>query len=266
MSARPDPGGFVCLYYGGTGSSWLLNTIETSPFLLIPAYEPLEWMHWPASDEAKLAWIDAALDVPDSADPDAVAAWKLRLRTSPQFVEFDPKPFRVVGFKMSPEAVGDIDGLLDVLSKRGGKLLAIGRDDRVRHALSLYRAHEEDKHQFQGAGLLPPTKLKKRVFLKWLEHSVQVAADMENIVARAVQALPPGDVLRIVYEDFVSDEGKVRTVERVAHFLGVPSAGMRQSGYRKATPDDLEAAVANYDAMRRWLEKRGISLPNGTDT
>lgn len=248
--------GFVCLYYGGTGSSWLLNTLETSPDVLIPAYEPLEWMHWQAAEADKLKWVDAALDVPDSADVAAVANWKERLGLSPQFVEFDPKPFRVAGFKMSPEAISIVAELFEVIAARGGKLLAIRRDDRIRHAVSLYRAHEEGKHQFRGEGLLPPTKLKKRPFLKWLDYSDRVDADMAAIVAGASQRLGPADVLSVDYEDFLSDEGKEAVVARVAAFLNVDQESMRWSNYRKATPDALDQAVANFEALQRWLRAR----------
>ena len=248
--------GFVCLYYGGTGSSWLLNTLETSPDVLIPAYEPLEWMHWQATEADKLQWVDAALDVPDAADPVAVANWKDRLGSSPQFVEFDPKPFRVAGFKMSPEAISGVDELFEIVAKRRGKLLAIRREDRVRHAVSLYRAHEEGKHQFRGEGLLPPTKLKKRPFLKWLDYSDRVDADMAAIVTGAAPRLGAAKVLSVDYEDFLTDEGKADVVARVAAFLDVDPASMRWSSYQKATPDALDEAVANFTAMQRWLRGR----------
>lgn len=248
--------GFVCLYYGGTGSSWLLNTLETSPDVLIPAYEPLEWMHWQAPEADKLRWVDAALDVPDSLDETAVADWKHRLGLSPQFVEFDPKPFRVVGFKMSPEAISDVGALFEVIAARSGKLLAIRRDDRIRHAVSLYRAHEEGKHQFRGEGLLPPTKLKKRPFLKWLDYSDRVDGDMAAIVAGAAPRLGAENVLSVDYEDFLSDGGKAQVVAQVAAFLQVDPGSMQWSSYRKATPDALDAAVANYESMQRWLRGR----------
>lgn len=251
--------GFVCLYYGGTGSSWLLNTLETSPDVLIPAYEPLEWMHWQADDAVKLSWIDAVLDVPDAGDADAVEAWKDRLRASPQFVDFDPKPFRVVGFKMSAEAMEDIGGLLDVIDRRGGKLLAIRREDRVRHALSLYRAHEEDKHQFHDAGLMPPTRLKKRPFMKWLDYSYRVDVDMQAILDAAAKLLGDASVLTLDYEDFITDAGKESVVSLTAGFLGADPVSMRWSSYRKATPDALEAAVENFEAMERWIQARGRS-------
>jgi LPS sulfotransferase NodH len=249
--------GFVCLYYGGTGSSWLLNTLETSPEVLVPAYEPLEWMHWQADDADKLAWVDTVLDPPDSGDAEAVETWKQRLRSSPQFVDFGPKPFRVVGFKMSPEAVADVAGLIDVIARRGAKLLAIRRRDRVRHALSLYRAHVEGKHQFRGEGLLPPTKLKRRPFLEWLDYSERVDRHMAAILGEAAGVLAAGDVLVVDYEDFLADEGKEATVAAAAEFLGVTDrSSMRWSTYRKATPDALEDAVENYAALQRWLRRR----------
>lgn len=248
--------GFVCVYYGGTGSSWLLNTLETSPELVIPAYEPLEWMHWEADDATKLAWVDTALDVPDAGDAEAVANWKQELRASPMFVEFDPKPFRVAGFKLSPEAISDRSGLFDVVERRAAKVLAVGRRDRVRHALSLYRAHEEDKHQFHQQGLMAPTKLKKRRFLKWLNYSELVAGHMKSFVEAAESSLRPESVIAVDYEDFVTEEGKTATVNAVASFFEVDPSSMRWSAYQKATPDDLDEAVENYAALQRWVRGR----------
>jgi hypothetical protein len=249
--------GFICLFYGGTGSSWLLNTLGTSPEVVIPAYEPLEWMHWDADDATKQAWVDVALDVPDYADERAVASWKAELRASPQFVDFDPKPFRVSGFKMTPEAVSDVDSLLSTVDARDGKLLAIGRRDRVKHALSLYRAHEEDKHQFHGQGLLPPTRVKRRLFSKWLRYSRRVHNAL-TAFTEVGRRLGPGQQLTIDYEDFVTDGGKTVTIDRVARFLGVDPGSMRWSTYRKATPDDLATAVENYAELERWLRRRRL--------
>ena len=251
------PRGFVCLYYGGTGSSWLLNTLETSPEVLIPAYEPLEWMHWKAADEAKLAWVDAVLDPPDPGDETAMAAWLERLTASPQFVPFDPKPFRVVGFKMSPEAVHEPAALLDLVAKRDARLLGIVRHNRVKHALSLYRTHEEDKHQFHGEGLLPATRLRRRAFLKWLDYSERVHADMQRLMGAAVARVGSDGVMEVPYEEFVTAEGKARTVARVGAFLGMDPSTTTWSRYQKATPDDLHSAVENYAAMERWVRRAG---------
>ncbi|HKZ25504.1 MAG TPA: hypothetical protein VJ398_06905 [Acidimicrobiia bacterium] len=35
-------GSFVVVYYGNTGSTWLVETLSTSPEVLVPAFEPLE--------------------------------------------------------------------------------------------------------------------------------------------------------------------------------------------------------------------------------
>lgn len=158
---------------------------------------------------------------------------------------------------MSPHAVSDVDSLLSTVDARDGKLLAIGRRDRVKHGLSLYRAHEEDKHQFHREGLLPPTRLKRRSFSKWLRHS----RDVHNALTAFMEAgrrLGPGRQLTIDYEDFVTDEGKTATIDLVAGFLGVDPGSMQWSTYRKATPDELAIAVENHDELERWLRRRRL--------
>lgn len=242
---------FLGIYYGGTGSSWLLNTLASSPRIMIAGYEPLEWMHWKVDEATRLAWVRIAWNPPERPDRVAMAAWYEELATNPQYVDTDKPNLEGVGFKMSAPAIENHRELLRIADESESIVLAMVRRNRVKHALSLYRAHEEDKHQFHDQGLMEPSTIAPRTFRKWLRQS---SADHEaamTFVAKARSALGADRVVEIAYEDFVDDAGKASTVASLADVFGLDAATLSYSKYRKSTPDSLSDAITNYEQLAR---------------
>lgn len=245
--------GFVCLYYGNTGSTWLLETLSTSPELLVPGFEPLEPWAWEAPDEVKASWMRTALTVPeDTSTNEALADWCEALSASPQFHgNHDRTGWWLTGWKMTWGAVDDPQVILDALGAAGAKAISLGRENRVKHALSLYRYHEEGKSQFDRQGERPPSSVSKKAMDRWLAESQRLHDEAFEFADRCRRVIGDENVLPLAYEEFVDDEGKEATLRKAAAFLGMDPAGIRRSRYQKATADDLRSALVNFDELRR---------------
>ena len=242
---------FVLIYYGNTGSSWLIQTLGSAPGVLIPAFEPVEGWAWKGSDHEKLEWIRAALTPPAEREGPALDAWVKKLAASPQFTGLPATDFDKVGFKMNGLSIRDQAALLGLFAEEGTKVIFLERDNRLKHALSLYRYHEESKSQFELAGVRPPTKVDFRKFERWLKDSHRLHSNQRAFRGLAVSTLAWDQMIDVTYEDFVSTDGKAAVIDRLAGFLGLDRGAMWESGFAKATPDGLEEAIVNYGRFRR---------------
>ena len=246
---------FVVVYYGNTGSSWLMETLSTTKEVLVPGFEPLEAWAWKVSDAEKLAWVRAALQPPTQRWGEPFDRWVAELAASPQFQEivgWKRDNFKVLGFKMSTSAVADSTALIEVVAEAGARLVALRRDDRLRHALSLYRYHEERRSQFAGSEPGGPSRVRLRRFQRWVDESIRLDEGLKTFQRLAVEQLGTERVLPVGYEEFVTSHGKQATIDRLAQFLALDRGLIKEAAsFVKATPDDLSEAVANYQALRR---------------
>ncbi len=245
--------GFICLYYGNTGSSWLVETLSTSPRVFVPGFEPLERWAWKGSDREKADWARTALTPPAATSSRAaIAEWHEALQESPQVKPDHFKlGFDMTGWKMAWAAIDDPLSVLGVMAETGAKAIVLSRENRVKHALSLYRYHEEGKSQFQGTGERPPSRVEKDALQRWLKESQRLHDEGSSFGNRCRETLGSDNVLSITYEEFVTAEGKTSTIERMCHFLGIDPAGIRLSRFEKATPDALSSALENFEELRK---------------
>jgi hypothetical protein len=245
-------GSFLVVYYGNTGSSWLIETLGSVASVVIPAFEPLEWWAWQAGSEEKLAWLRHAFSPPAERTGSPFEAWLEGLEVAPGFEQLYGRDFSLVGLKMTCGAISDTAALLDLLRERATKLVILQRRNRIKHALSLYRYHEEQKSQFERAGVRPPTRLKRRRFDYWVQDSIRLHDDSEAFKNQAETALGTSAVVTVQYEEFVDAEGKVEVIDRLSSFLEIEPPALDTGGFEKATPDDLRSAVVNYAQLQRW--------------
>ncbi len=246
--------GFVCIYYGNTGSSWLLDALGDSPLVCVPGFEPLEQWAWNVPAAERLAWLETALTPPDDRSGSAYDQWLAALRASPQ-VERDPDDRRFVhtGLKMNDLAVTDTESVLDVLDRSGAKVIHLVRDNRLKHTLSMYRYHDEAKSQFHGLDRYAPTTVHFRLFQQWLAESERLHTQALATRQQCLDRLGEERVFLLSYEEFFDEEGKRRTLDRLAGFLAIPS-DFGDGRFTKATPDSLRDAIANYRIF--WLRYR----------
>ena len=241
---------FAVVYYGSTGSTWLIATLKNSKGVYVPAFEPLETWQWKAPDTEKLAWLRNAFSPPmDRDDEEAMAAWMNGFTSSPEFKGPPQRTFHTIGTKITAGAVEDQGALLDLLGDRGTRLVFLQRENRVKHALSLYRHHEEGKSQFRRSGTQSATKVNLRRFDHWLADSTRQHAQSTAFHTTAVDRLGPDDVIALEYASIVSGADKAEVIGAVASFLGLSDPAIASESFEKATPDDLQAAISNYDRV-----------------
>lgn len=243
--------GFICAYYGNTGSSWLLQVLGTSPQILVPGFEPIEGWAWDAPRSERIEWLRTALSPPADHEGEAYDLWVKQLQTSPQVDDLPEKPgFLHVGLKVNNLAVVETETVSEVLAGAGAKVIVLSRDNRIKHALSLYRYHEESKSQFELKGVRPPSEVRLRKFNWWVKESRRLHGHMDSVRDTFLQRLGQDNVTTLSYEEFATPEGKQRTIDRLTDFLGIDPFVMAESQYAKATPDDLKSALVNYNTVR----------------
>lgn len=241
--------GFACVYYGNTGSSWLLDVLGRSPDVLVPGFEPVERWAWDTSVRERLDWIRTTFEPPEVREGPEWEEWREAAGRAPNAT---PNAwnlsFRITGFKMSNLAVQHPWRTLRTFRRSGARVIVLTRRNRLKHTLSLYRYREEKKSQFELKGVRPPTELDLDVFDDWLEKSTGMHAKSLTFHRRAARRLGEDNVTTLEYEDFVSEEGKQTVIDRMVAFLGIEPPVL-DSHFEKATPDDLEAAVSNFGAL-----------------
>lgn len=246
----PAVAGFVCFYYGNTGSSWLLSALDGSPSIHVPGFEPIEDWAWETSAEVRLRWLETVLSPPADRRGADYARWRAEVRVSPQVTE-DPRhdDFVLTGLKMNDLAVVEPDALLDIIDRTGSKIIHLVRRNRLKHALSMHRYHDEDKSQFHGEDRYAPTLVRFDRFNEWILESERLHDLAVRLGKKFEARLGHDRVFHLAYEEFTDTPGKAQTLTRLAEFLGVPD-DFGDGEYVKATPDSLRAAIANYSRFR----------------
>ena len=238
--------GFVCIYYGNTGSSWLVDALDGSPAVWVPGFEPIEHWAWQAPAGERLAWLETLLSPPADRDGGEFREWLEALHRSPQASQ-DPvdRNFKLTGLKMADLAVVDPDALIDVLKRTDSKVIHLVRNNRLKHALSMYRYHDEAKSQFHGKDDYTATKVNSTLFKKWLKESERLHTQGVGLGDLLDERLGTHRVTHLAYEDFTDAPGKQATLAHLAEFLDIP-AEFGDGSFIKATPDSLKTAIANY--------------------
>ncbi|MDH3605434.1 MAG: sulfotransferase [Acidimicrobiia bacterium] len=240
---------FLLVFYGNTGSSWLVQTIGSDSEVFVPGFEPLERWAWEVTDAERLDWMRTVFSPPEDRSGPAYAAWLEELGKNPHFQEPRRADFTYAGFKMHAHSIEDRTALLKLLLDSETKVVLLERRNRIKHALSTYRHHEEGKSQFEKAGVRPPSLLDLEKFHAKVEESVALHGQSQEFWDEAVAMLGPEAIIRVQYEDFVDGPGKDATMERVAGFLGIANYTYKGSALKKATPDNLATAVINFDEL-----------------
>lgn len=248
---------FLLVFYGNTGSSWLIQMLGSPPDVFIPGFEPLErWSAvgdrssgWDVTDAERLGWMRTVFAPPEDRNGPAFEAWLGEAGKNPHFSTPMNAAFSTIGFKMNSHSVSERPALFEALVELGSQVIVLQRSNRIKHALSLYRYHEEDKSQFDEGGIRPPSEIDLTVFHGWVKESVTLHRQSEIFWAQARDALDPDALTRVRYEEFIDDEGKAETMERLKEFLSIDGLSYSVPQFKKATPDSLQSAVVNYEEL-----------------
>ena len=240
---------FLLVFYGNTGSSWLIQTLGNVPGVFVPGFEPLDEWAWDTDDTQRIAWLRTVLSPPvDRTGPD-YEGWLAALHAHPHFRDPRDPAFVHVGFKMRSHSIRDRMAVLTSLHGLGARLVVLERQNRIKHALSLYRYHEEEKSQFDKSGIRPPSDLDLEVFHRWVTASVDLQRQSDVFWAKAQRVMEPDALTRIQYEDFLDEPGKAATLQHLTGFLGIDAPSYAPSALEKATSDSLRESIVNFEAV-----------------
>ncbi|MBT8215361.1 MAG: hypothetical protein KJO17_00770, partial [Acidimicrobiia bacterium] len=84
---------FLLVFYGNTGSSWLIQMLGSPTTVFIPGFEPLErWSSvgerssgWDVTDSERLGWMRTVFAPPEDRKGPAFGAWLEEAGKNPHF-------------------------------------------------------------------------------------------------------------------------------------------------------------------------------------
>jgi LPS sulfotransferase NodH len=162
---------------------------------------------------------------------------------------------RAYGFKLltyqvrKVQRIADAGDFLRYLDRRGYRIIYLRRENLLRHALSnLHARHRGSFHHDRADGTpeMAPMTVDLGQLLHWLRGRQRSARYEE----RALSGL---DFLDVVYErDLQPAESHQATADRVAEFVGVPSAPVRAT-LTRLTTDDVTDFVTNHEEVARFV-------------
>jgi Stf0 sulphotransferase len=155
-----------------------------------------------------------------------------------------------IGSKQNMLAVRDDAAMTGLIRDAGLRVVRLRRANLVKAAVSQIRAEQyaERTAAETGERLWAVKKGKAPLGRAAVDPELLVKriAIMEDCDRRLMRAFDAADVLDIDYEDV--NTALDATVARVRDHLGVPQAPYKVP-FDKATPDRLDEAIENYDAV-----------------
>ena len=260
---------FVIIFESSSGSSWLLEQLGAHPSVCAVGYEPLDNITMgSASDHAaRIQWLRTLFAPP--LPPRESAAWtrwtqelleasifgqRERIRTS--LGACDPQASSTFGLKARLSRLLTVPtALVELgwwLGAAGVRVIRLRRENIVQQALAEYRRLHSGKGQFVAAADAAAAGTATHVKLPLFATALRDVQRSRRLAERATAALAPRALLDLTYEAMLRRH--VSAMTAVAAFLRVDAAplvvpGGEQSGgrLRKASPERMCAAVANYE-------------------
>ena len=271
-SAAAPVSPFILLFESGSGSSWLVKEMASNPQLCVAMFEPIDNVSLTtvADHEARLHWLDLLWSPPSRAAPaDEWAAWRARVEDASVFgqrplvhASLQSCTAESVGFGLKARLSRFLNhrqsvlGLKHLLARRRVRVLRLGRRNRIKQALTEYRRRKKGLGHFNAAraGSAAAVVGASDVELAAFQRSLQEVERSHRLASKVLAELwAEQPVLNLTYEELLHEHADA--LARVHRFLGVaPPAAAAGEAYRKATPDRLCAAVANYQSLCRAYE------------
>jgi LPS sulfotransferase NodH len=214
---------FVLLFEGRSGSTYLMESLDAHP-QIVAAHEILF--------EVKSDGAEAQLDL-----------------VRRFFAEDRGQTIRAVGFKTKLTDVLDPPAFARELQAHGARVIHLARHNLVKLAVSVLNAARL-RRTIGRSNLHDPTDRPppEAVDVQALDAILRERSARNRALAEYVDRLGL-PVLRLWYEDLLADEAGV--IARCCSFLGVPPAAVHGRAL-KVTPDDLRAALLNFDEVKRF--------------
>ena len=267
---------FVLLFESGSGSSWLIKELAAHPQLCVVLFEPIDNVArtTAADHDLRLRWLDTLWTPPlRGAAANVWSTWRTRMESASVFGQLPLISSSLQTCSSATIAFGlkarlsrflnhgpSVQGLRKLLAQRRVRVLRLGRTNRIKQALTEYRRHRAGLGHFNASASSAASAV--HVDLAAFERSLVEVERSHRLAGRVLAQLAPGQPrLNLTYEELLHDHSAA--LSRVYHFLGVdPPPGAAADAYRKATPDRLCAAVANYGALCRAYAHAAAYAPH----
>ena len=269
---------FVINFESSSGSSWLTEELWNHPQVCIIKFEPIDNISLTSTDdhEARLRWLDILWSKgPAVAERSRAASWEAWRAKVLAASVFGQRPIirqsldrcnaSSIAFGLKARLTRLLNheetamqGLRDVMARRGAKIIQLSRRNRMKQALAEYRRLHAGLGQFRVATGSASARQAVDVVLPAFRQSLRAVERSHRLAREVLSHLRSAPTLPLTYEELLAD--KVIAIRSVAHFLNIapPSGiGQRADGapttargepqkVAKATPDRLCDAVSNY--------------------
>jgi hypothetical protein len=163
------------------------------------------------------------------------------------FMRERPATVAAAGFKTKLQDVLDKDRFADLLREVGARAVLLQRRNTVKAVVSWFRSElvneaTGDWNVYRPEQRPPPVELDPAEFAARLARYEKARSALQEY-ALALER----PALLLYYEDLLIDPSG--TLDAACGFLGVRPAPVRGNAV-KATPDDLRAAVSNFEELR----------------
>lgn len=214
---------FVIFFLGRSGSTYLVEALDSHPFV-VAGFEELHTVRkrgGSASDQLECAR--------DFLAPRPAAT------------------YHAIGFKTKLHDVLDRGGFRALLGELDARVIVLQRRNAIKWVVSWFNSERlfgltGDWNLYSSDGRLPPFELDLAMF----EERLHEFREGGRFLAEYVHELERPS-LWLYYEDLLVDEE--RALELAQTFLGVEPMRLRGRAL-KNTPDDLRAIVSNFDELR----------------
>ena len=230
-------------------------------------FEPIDniSLGFPADHRARLRWLEL-LWQPKRDDDVTWTRWKKDIEQASVFGQIGQIHSSLSGCRRDMRAVGlkarlsrllsDSDAtqhLQSLVWRQHVRILRLSRENGVKQTLAEYNRRHAGLGQFAAAdGRASATEVKLDVFAQALRDVARSRQLTDRITALLSSDASP--VLHIRYEDLLRNRSS--TMSRIGSFLGLAAdfggdGSGGGGGYRKATPDRMCTAIANYAELCR---------------
>jgi LPS sulfotransferase NodH len=212
---------FVVLFQGRSGSTYLIEMLQTHPYVLARGEQLVELVQHGA--ERQLAWTAAYLTPPEEGVHAAI------------------------GFKTKLKDVLDPKGFGALLRRLNAKVVHLERKNVVKQAISWILADELYRttgkwNLYRASDRIPVLRIDPALLAQRLE---QIEAGCDGL-RRYVNALRL-PLYGLAYEQLMLDPAAA--MRGVHGYLELPNV-LGAVACRKHTPDDLRHIILNFDALR----------------
>jgi hypothetical protein len=219
---RPIP--FVLLFLGRSGSTYLIEALDSHPDIRAHGEDITSWRVHPADGQLQC------------------------IRNF--FEHMLAQPYQCTGFKIKLSDVEDQTGFRAIIIELNARIICLRRKNLIKQVLSWYNASRLYNATSNWNAYRPEDRVTTaQISLDAFEYHLYQTEILDGELIRYVTDLQR-PTLSLYYEDLLKDKDDV--VRRTLTFLDAPIRLLQGSSI-KNTEDDLRQAIRNFDELKARL-------------